>query len=59
MLLLCSFILSPWCKDGSLTLAPSSQIVYVVWLAFEGVFIYFNILETKNLALEETVERLE
>ncbi|KZP15436.1 hypothetical protein FIBSPDRAFT_958773 [Athelia psychrophila] len=40
-------------------LIASYTIVYVVWLAFEGVFIYFNILETKNLALEETVERLE
>jgi len=43
-------------------------IVYVVWLAFEGVFIYFNIIETRNLSLEETaalfdgeeaIERLE
>jgi len=29
-------------------------IVYVVWLAVETVFIFFNILETKNLSLEET-----
>ncbi|KAF7964943.1 hypothetical protein HWV62_1464 [Athelia sp. TMB] len=43
-------------------------IVYVVWLAVEGLFIYFNIIETKNLSLEETaalfdgeeaIERLE
>ncbi|KZP06244.1 hypothetical protein FIBSPDRAFT_1053640 [Athelia psychrophila] len=37
-------------KDGSLTPAPSSQIVHTVWLAFEGVIV-FNILETKNLSL--------
>jgi hypothetical protein len=30
------------------------QIVYVCWLAFELVFLYFTILETKNLSLEET-----
>ncbi|KZP02326.1 hypothetical protein FIBSPDRAFT_905957, partial [Athelia psychrophila] len=36
-----------------------SLIVYAVWLAFEGVSIYFIILETKNLSLEEALERLE
>jgi hypothetical protein len=30
------------------------QIVYVCWLAFELVFLYFTILETKYLSLEET-----
>ncbi|KZP06402.1 hypothetical protein FIBSPDRAFT_1053552 [Athelia psychrophila] len=30
------------------------DIVHVVWLAFDGAFIHFNILETKNLSLEET-----
>jgi hypothetical protein len=30
------------------------QIVYVCWLAFELVFLYFTIVETKNLSLEET-----
>ncbi|KZP23027.1 hexose transporter [Athelia psychrophila] len=43
-------------------------IVYVVWLAFEVVFLFFTVLETKNLSLEETaalfdgeeaIERLE
>ncbi|KAF9051363.1 hexose transporter [Panaeolus papilionaceus] len=29
-------------------------IVYVVWLAFETVFCYFFIIETKNRTLEET-----
>ncbi|KAF9050548.1 general substrate transporter [Panaeolus papilionaceus] len=29
-------------------------LVYVVWIAFEMVFCYFFILETKNLTLEET-----
>ncbi|KAF9530275.1 hexose transporter [Crepidotus variabilis] len=29
-------------------------IVYVVWLAFEGVFLYFTVIETKNRTLEET-----
>ncbi|CCL99598.1 uncharacterized protein FIBRA_01616 [Fibroporia radiculosa] len=28
-------------------------IVYVCWIAFEFVFLYFMIVETKNLALEE------
>ena len=31
-----------------------SQIVYCCWLAFELVFLYFFIVETKNLSLEET-----
>lgn len=30
------------------------QIVYVCWLLFELVFLYFTIIETKNLSLEET-----
>jgi sugar porter (SP) family MFS transporter len=29
-------------------------IVYVCWLAFEGVFLYFFVIETKNRTLEET-----
>ncbi|KAF8196545.1 general substrate transporter [Pholiota molesta] len=29
-------------------------VVYVVWIAFEAVFCYFFIIETKNLSLEET-----
>ncbi|PPR00155.1 hypothetical protein CVT24_005056 [Panaeolus cyanescens] len=29
-------------------------LVYVVWIAFEMVFCYFFIIETKNLTLEET-----
>jgi MFS family permease len=29
-------------------------IVYVVWLCFEGVFLYFFVIETKNRTLEET-----
>ncbi|KAJ7479501.1 general substrate transporter [Mycena latifolia] len=29
-------------------------IVYCVWLAFEGVFLYFFVIETKNRTLEET-----
>jgi sugar porter (SP) family MFS transporter len=29
-------------------------IVYVVWIAFEAVFCYFFIIETKGLSLEET-----
>jgi hypothetical protein len=29
-------------------------IVYVVWIAFEGVFVYFFVIETKNRTLEET-----
>ncbi|KAJ7635148.1 hexose transporter [Roridomyces roridus] len=29
-------------------------IVYCIWIAFEGVFCYFYIIETKNLTLEET-----
>ncbi|KZP03684.1 hypothetical protein FIBSPDRAFT_915269 [Athelia psychrophila] len=49
------------------TLKWKYRFVYAVWLAFEGVF-NFNILETKNLSLEETaalfdseeaIERLE
>ena len=31
-----------------------SQIFYVAWLAFEVVFVYFFIIETKNKSLEET-----
>jgi sugar porter (SP) family MFS transporter len=30
------------------------QIVYCCWLAFEGAFCYFFIIETKGLSLEET-----
>lgn len=30
------------------------QIVYCCWLAFEFVFLYFMIVETKNRTLEET-----
>ncbi|KAJ7909638.1 hexose transporter [Mycena leptocephala] len=29
-------------------------IVYCVWLVFEGVFLYFFVIETKNRTLEET-----
>lgn len=29
-------------------------IVYCVWLVFEGVFLYFYVVETKNRTLEET-----
>ncbi|KAF8966553.1 hexose transporter [Flammula alnicola] len=29
-------------------------IVYVVWLCFEGIFLYFFVIETKNRTLEET-----
>jgi hypothetical protein len=29
-------------------------IVYCVWLLFEGVFLYFYVIETKNRTLEET-----
>jgi len=29
-------------------------IVYCVWLVFEGVFLYFYVIETKNRTLEET-----
>jgi len=29
-------------------------LVYVCWLAFEGVFLYFFVIETKNRTLEET-----
>jgi len=29
-------------------------IVYCCWIAFEVVFLYFYIVETKNLTLEET-----
>ncbi|KAJ7104354.1 general substrate transporter [Mycena belliarum] len=29
-------------------------IVYCVWLVFEGVFLYFFLIETKNRTLEET-----
>jgi len=29
-------------------------IVYCCWLAFEGVFLYFYVIETKNRTLEET-----
>ncbi|KZP15432.1 hypothetical protein FIBSPDRAFT_1048087 [Athelia psychrophila] len=35
------------------------HIVYLVWLAFEGAFICFNILETKNFSLEETAALFE
>ena len=30
------------------------QIVYCCWLAFELVFVYIFVVETKNLSLEET-----
>ena len=30
------------------------QIVYCCWLAFETAFLYFFIVETKGLSLEET-----
>ncbi|KAJ7190810.1 general substrate transporter [Mycena pura] len=29
-------------------------VVYCVWLVFEGVFLYFYVIETKNRTLEET-----
>lgn len=29
-------------------------IVYIVWLAFETVFLYFFLVETKGRSLEET-----
>jgi sugar porter (SP) family MFS transporter len=29
-------------------------IVYCVWLVFEGIFLYFYVIETKNRTLEET-----
>ena len=31
-----------------------TQIVYCCWIAFEFVFLYIFIVETKNLSLEET-----
>ena len=30
------------------------QIVYWCWIAFELVFVYFSVVETKNRSLEET-----
>ena len=39
--------------SGALT-ARSCQIVYCCWLAFETVFVYLFIVETKNRTLEET-----
>ena len=32
----------------------ATQIVYCCWLAFETVFLYFFVVETKNRTLEET-----
>lgn len=31
-----------------------NQIVYICWIAFEAVFLYFFLVETKNRTLEET-----
>jgi len=28
--------------------------VYVCWLVFEAIFLFFTVVETKNLSLEET-----
>ncbi|KZP03256.1 hypothetical protein FIBSPDRAFT_969178 [Athelia psychrophila] len=37
----------------------TERIVSLVWLAFEGAFICFNIFETKNLSLEATAALFE
>ena len=37
-----------------LTTSVSLQIVYCCWLAFETVFLYFFVVETRNRTLEET-----
>ena len=34
--------------------ASDIQIFYVCWLAFEGIYCYLFIVETKGLSLEET-----
>lgn len=40
--------------DLTFLLFSFPQIVYVCWLAFEGVYCYLFIIETKGLSLEET-----
>ncbi|KAJ7136703.1 general substrate transporter [Mycena epipterygia] len=36
------------------TIGWKYYVVYCVWLVFEGVFLYFFVIETKNRTLEET-----
>ena len=51
------YVSAPSCLPFVSRLADAhriQQIVYCVWLAFETVFLYFFIVETKNRTLEET-----
>lgn len=40
--------------DLTCPISSSTQIVYICWLAFEAVYLYLFIIETKGLSLEET-----
>lgn len=51
---------SPWIFSSTINLTQTPvYLIFTIWDAFETVMIYFFVVETKNLTLEEITEVFE